>query len=211
MKEAKTNALAKIMTARETERIATVTMKIDGPMLGLFTLFGRGVAVDVDAGCPIHTLVCERLGIPEDYLASGIQTVFLDGWAVDDVDTAVVAPGAVVALSAAMPGLVGATMRRGGHYAVLRGNITHDDTVDSASTTVFGVVLIKLFNQVARDLGMHFLRRGAWVEGDRFLELAAAQPSGRILSITVDGAPTAVESLRGLNWTDRAVRLVVDT
>ena len=158
MKEA--TALSRIMAARENERIATVKLTADGPMLGLFTLFGRGIAVDVDAGCTIRTLVCEHLGISEDYLAAGIQTVFLDGWAVDDLDAVVVAPGAVVALSAAMPGLVGATMRRGGHYAVLRGNITLAGTGDSAFPSACGAVLIKLFNQVARDLGMPFLGRG---------------------------------------------------
>ena len=35
--------------------------------------------------------------------------------------------GDTLALSAAMPGLVGATMRRGGYFAGLRANISHRD------------------------------------------------------------------------------------
>ena len=201
--------LEKIMAAREAGQTATVEMTAKGPMLGLFTLFGRGVVVDAAAGCTIHALACDRLGISEDYLTNGIQTVFLDGWAVDNIETAIVEPGAVVAFSAAMPGLVGATMRRGGHYAALRSNITHAGAGESAGPGVSGAILVKLFNQVARDLGMAFLCRGVWVEGDRFADFFHAQPAGGIVSATVDGKPMPAASLQADDWKARSVNLFV--
>lgn len=54
------------------------------------------------------------LGLPHFYVEERIQTLLLNGLAVDDPDTAVLESGARLALSAAMPGVLGATLRRGG-------------------------------------------------------------------------------------------------
>jgi hypothetical protein len=207
MKDSDTSPLARIMTAREQGETVRVEMAVSGPLLGLFTLFGRGVAVDVRIGCSIQAMVCDQLGITPDYLADGIQTIFLDGWAVDGIDQAKAGVGSVLALSAAMPGLVGATMRRGGHYASLRGNITYSENEGACGEGAPGTILVKLFNQVARDLGMHFLARGVWVEGDRFADFIGAQSSGCIESMMLDGTPAATESLFESDWQDRAVLL----
>ena len=200
-----TSPLMKIMAAREKGLTAEAVLTAGGPLIGLFTLFGRGVALDVSTGCSIQDLVCEQMGIRPDYLATGIQTIFLDGWAVDGIDTAMVAPGSVLALSAAMPGLVGATMRRGGHYAKLRGNITYAGTADACAAGETGTVLIKLFNQVAKDLGRLFLARGVWVEGDRFADLIGAQLPGGIASLTIDGVTTEASEILAAGWRDRSV------
>jgi len=45
-------------------------------------------------------------GLDEDYVTQRISTIFLDGKPVDDIDTLLVRDGAVLSLSAAMPGLV---------------------------------------------------------------------------------------------------------
>ncbi|MBI9087025.1 MAG: hypothetical protein JEZ11_25755 [Desulfobacterales bacterium] len=199
--------LLKIMAAREKKLAVDALMTAGGPLLGLFTLFGRGVALDVSTGCSIQDLVCEQMGIAPDYLATGIQTIFLDGWAVDGIDTATVASGSVLALSAAMPGLVGATMRRGGHYAKLRGNITYSGTADACTAGETGTVLVKLFNQVAKDLGGLFLERGVWVEGDRFADFIGAQSPGAIATLTLDGSAATAEEILRTDWHDRAVFL----
>ncbi len=68
----------------------------------------------------------------------------------DNVDKAVVRDGSVLALSAAMPGLLGATMRKGGRYAAFRKDISqHGDVCGICETP--GRVTVKLFNMVARE------------------------------------------------------------
>ena len=52
----------------------------------------------------------------------------LDGKPVDDIGAALVQDGSTLALSAAMPGLVGATLRRGGAYSSFRSAITYHET-----------------------------------------------------------------------------------
>ena len=56
-----------------------------------------------------------------------IQSIMLDGKPVDDIGSAMIHDGSVLALSAAMPGLVGATLRRGGAYASFRSAITYHE------------------------------------------------------------------------------------
>lgn len=207
MEASPASPLVRIMAAREKGLTVEAVMTAGGPLLGLFTLFGRGVAVDVSTGCSIQDLICEQMGIAPNYLATKIQTIFLDGWAVDGIDTAAVASGSVLALSAALPGLVGATMRRGGHYAVLRGNVTHDGAADACAAGGAGTVLVKLFNQVARDLGEHFLKRGIWVEGDRFADFIGVQSPGAIATLILDGSAAMATEVLSVDWRERAVFL----
>lgn len=207
METSRASALERIMAAREKGLTAEAVMTGGGPLPGLFTLFGRGVAVDVSTGCSIQDMVCQQLGIAPNYLAHEIQTIFLDGRAVDAIDTAIVAAGSVLALSAAMPGLVGATMRRGGHYATLRGNVTYSGPGDACAPGEAGTVLVKLFNQVARDLGKDFLHRGVWVEGDRFADFIGAQSPGAIATLILDGSAARFAAVLSVDWCDRAVFL----
>ncbi len=91
-------------------------------------LLQRGVGIPDGSGASVREFLQGTLGIDAAYVEEKLQTVFLDGHPVDDFDRAVVRPGAVLALSGAMPGLAGATMRRGGFYARMREGITHAGT-----------------------------------------------------------------------------------
>jgi hypothetical protein len=122
-------------------------------------------------------LLCEQIGIPRDYLDDRIQTLFLNAKAVDNVDTATVTDGAVIALSAAMPGLVGATLRKGGTFSGLRAAISQRDTA-ACEDSVPGTITLKLFNLVAEEMGLDLLARGALFPGKRlgdYLDTAAPQ------------------------------------
>ena len=81
-----------------------------------------------------------------------LQTVFLDSQPVDDFDGTHIRDGSVLALSGAMPGLAGATLRRGGYYARMRGGITHEDSKPKAVRAEPCVVTLKLFNKPLADL-----------------------------------------------------------
>ncbi len=124
-----------------------------------FPLFQQGFRIAVRLPCTVNELLCVECGISHDFVADRITTVFLDSKPVDDLDQALVREGSTIALSAAMPGLVGATMRRGSFYAAMRGGITIRDEGEAAAATE-GIVTVKLFNLLLTDLGPLFLARG---------------------------------------------------
>jgi hypothetical protein len=124
-----------------------------------YPLLQKGVAVPAHVACTLKSLLCDQFAIPSDYVTDRITTVFLDNRPVDDLDCTIVQDGSRVTLSAAMPGLVGATMRRGGFYAALRQGISH--VVDSATVAdECGTVRLKLFNLLLAELGPLVLARG---------------------------------------------------
>ena len=133
-------------------------------------LFSRGVQVSACLECSLKELMCRQIGLAEDYLKNRVQTVFLNGHPVDDVNQATVGEGAIVALSAAMPGLAGAVLRKGGVLATLRKNITYRNDA-SARETCEGKVIVKLFNMTTREVGPLLLARGIWMEGTELREL----------------------------------------
>lgn len=124
-----------------------------------FPLLQQGVTVEAHVGCSLELLFSHQWQIPAEYAARRITTIFLNCRPIDSLSTAIINEDAVIALSGAMPGLVGATMRRGGYYAAMREGITHHDTngnvVDRNAT-----VRVKLFNLLLPELGPGFLKRG---------------------------------------------------
>jgi hypothetical protein len=133
-------------------------------------LFSRGVQVSACLECSLKELMCRQIGLAEDYLENRVQTVFLNGHPVDDVSRAIVAEGATVALSAAMPGLAGAVLRKGGALASLRKDITYRNEA-SARETCEGRAIVKLFNMTTREVGPLLLARGIWMEGAELREV----------------------------------------
>ena len=117
----------------------------------------------VQVGCSVRTLLCMQFGVASEYVDEHINTIFLNGKPVDDVDSAIVKNGSVLALSAAMPGLVGTTLRKGGHLASLRSTITHqkeDENIPSQE----GDIVLKLFNLLVKELGPAFLEQGIMIK-----------------------------------------------
>jgi len=142
-----------------------VDLQVESSCLPLFfPLFEKGVVLSAETGGSLKDFICGQLGISEAYLDQRIQTLFLDFRPVDDVETAVIRDGSTLALSAAMPGLVGATMRKGGHYAAFRDDISQcaeDDDVCRSK----GRVTLKMFNMVAKEIGGRLLEDGIEIDG----------------------------------------------
>ena len=102
-----------------------MTLKEDSRLRFLLNgVFRQGVLVEILSGSSIRQVIVDQLGIAEDYLENRVQTLFLNGKPVDDVDAMRVSDGSILALSAAMPGLAGATLRKGGKYAAFRQQIS---------------------------------------------------------------------------------------
>ncbi len=125
-------------------------------------LMQKGCFVKVQTGCSLSDLLCDQFKISPGYIKSEIKVIFLDNSPVDDLDKAIIKDGGVLALSAAMPGLVGAAMRRDG-LSWMRNAITYHEN-ESRHEKQEGIVNMKLFNQVMADLGESFIRRGVYLK-----------------------------------------------
>ena len=137
-----------------------------------YQLLSKGFIIQAETGCTMKELLCGQLGIKDDYLEERIQTIFLDDKIVDDANSAVIREGSILALSAAMPGVLGATLRKGGRYAPMRSQISHEKDTPS-DIHKKGEVTIKLFNLILRELGPLFLEQGIRINGEDFYDIAA--------------------------------------
>jgi len=151
---------------RDPLRCQNVALRITRDQLEVFfPMLQRGVTVQAAVGCPLGELLCAQLGIPQEYVAGRITTIFLDNRPVDDLERSLIHEGSRVTLSAAMPGLVGATMRRSGYYATLRQGITHAEK-GGAVREGQGTVRLKLFNLLLPELAPVILARGILLARD---------------------------------------------
>lgn len=126
-------------------------------------LLQKGVWLRAQIGCSVASLLTEQFGIPEDYIVERITTLFLDSKPIDKLETTFVKDESTLALSSAMPGLVGATLRRGGHLAAMRGDISYQPQQQQEDKA--GRIRIKLFNMVMTELGEVFLGQGICLTG----------------------------------------------
>jgi hypothetical protein len=154
----------------------TLVLNLDADQLtAFFPILQKGVTVPANVGCTLKSLLCDQFTIPADYVTDRITTIFLDNRPVDDLDRTIIHDGSRVTLSAAMPGLVGATMRRGGFYAALRQGISHLEE-SGAAAGKGGSVRVKLFNLLLAELGPLVLARGLLLEQDELADLLEKLP-----------------------------------
>jgi hypothetical protein len=166
-----------------------------------YDLFQAGVFVNAKIGATIQAFLCDGLGLDPQYVKERIQTVFLNGKAVDDPTSAVIPDHAVLALSAAMPGVLGATLRKGGYYAAMRGEISHSrqDTLSPHE----GKILLKLFNLLPREIGASLLSKGVWVKGDilkKFFETRLPRLKEGHVRAEKDDQDVGLEQLAQQEW-----------
>ncbi len=148
-----------------------LTVEIKPEFLSLFfRLLANGFNIKAEIGSSLKEFFLDRLGLVETYLEDRVQTIFLNGKAVDNIETALITEDSTIALSAAMPGLVGATFRRGGRYAPMREKISYDTEVNDHRHQE-GLVFLKLFNMIAKEMGPEILKRGILVKGEDLADL----------------------------------------
>ncbi len=132
-------------------------------------LLQQGLRIETPLGGSVQDFLIRLLGLNPEVIDEKIQTIFLNGKAVDDPDQAFLTEGASLALSGALPGLVGATMRRGGFYATLRNSITFQSGPEFERSQK-GRIVLKLFNILLQDLGPRILEQGFMIEESRLLD-----------------------------------------
>ncbi|WP_052812677.1 hypothetical protein [Desulfonatronum thioautotrophicum] len=175
-------------------------MRHDAPELFSLLLQG-GFLMPVPEPCTLREFLCELVGVCGVYTEKTIQTIFLDGLAIDDLDTALIRPGSRLALSAAMPGLAGATMRRGGYYRKMREGISQrslESAQDQAKDPFR--LQVRLYNMVGRDLAGLFLHQGILTPSSDFRQFLMSQPQkffDHLHAVELDGVslPSTQESV----------------
>jgi hypothetical protein len=172
----------------------SLIIRIADPALSeLHTILGAGVGIQTKSGIALLELLCDQLGFDFTYIDQRVQTIFHNGRAVDRIDQVHIQDGDVVALSAAMPGLAGATLRKGGMFAALRKEISHTDPTVQIDTPQGVWVTLKMFNLVARELCIHLLRGGVWVKPEQLQAGLRLRPE--VFSIAHNGRPVTIEEL----------------
>ncbi len=160
---------------KQSDRDATLALTAkSGAFPYLFPFLQKGVIMEVEVGSTIKQFLEEQIGLPSAYVEKRIQTIFLDAKPVDDLDKAVIKDGVTLTLSAAMPGLLGAMLRKQSACAVLRCQITHTEEEDAQSSGR-GYIVLRLFNFMGSEVGPKILEQGVGVMGDDLQALLGQQ------------------------------------
>jgi hypothetical protein len=134
-----------------------------------FPLLQKGFMVKARVGVSVQTFLGDHFGLSPEYLRDRVKTIFLDGKSVDDLDKTLILDGSRLALSAALPGLAGAVLRRGSPFAALRSRVVEGEK-DLPGKPEEGFVSLKLFNLLLPELGPLFLRKGILIPREDFQE-----------------------------------------
>ena len=161
-------------------------------------LLEEGFRIKCTVGVSIASLLTEQYGLSLNYIEKQITTIFLNGKPVDNITSSIIQSGANLALSGAMPGLVGATLRTKSPLASLRETITfHKNGMQPKKTK--GFIRIKLFNVLIKKLGPLFLKKGIVVSSKRlqhFLLSRESQFWKGCKNIIIDGTYMDTDNFR---------------
>ncbi len=130
-----------------------------------------GVQMQVSAKTSLGNFLCNCPGFSPQYVKEEVQTIFINGKAVDDLETPLAGRHLVVAVSAAMPGLAGAIFRRNGLHASLRTSPGLEAKKEKPAEKRETIdITLKLFNTILRDTGREMLRSGVIIPTTRFVD-----------------------------------------
>ena len=201
------------MSSKPNKNTTTLNITVEEDRVpAFFPLLAQGFTVKTKIGYSVQEVLCNQLGLSSDYIEHRLQTIFLNGKAVDNVKTAVIRQGSSLALSAAMPGLAGVTLRRGGAYASMRHKITHKKNAKN-EIIKDGSIVLKLFNLVARDIGPMFLIQGIWISGNNLQDFFRKAPGhfwAGCRAAEIDGMHSEVEKLAHIDWKQKQVLLKLE-
>ncbi|WP_291319301.1 hypothetical protein [Desulfonatronospira sp.] len=163
---------------KDMQGLPVLMLKHDAPEQ-FSLMLQQGFFMPVPKVCSLREFLCKLVGVCGVYTEKSLQTIFLDGSAVDDIDQAMIRPGCRLALSAAMPGLVGATMRRDGYFKRMREGISlssrQEKETDSQQDKSFRIQ-VRLYNAVGRDLAGLFLHQGIIFSSNDLIHFFKSRP-----------------------------------
>ncbi len=164
----------------------------------LLPIFQQGICLKIRAGLPLAAIL-EEAGFSRKYLEEKVQTVFLDGSALDDLDSQIVKGSSVIALSAAMPGLAGAIFRKGSPVSALRSKTSPRMSPNCGKDAML-TLRLKLFNTIAKEMGPGLLHSGILLKRsdlEDFLLSRRELLEESVLEAELDGSPVSLANLLG--------------
>jgi 3'(2'), 5'-bisphosphate nucleotidase len=168
----------------------TITARPEA-LLALTPILREGVGIGLRPGLNLRQTMIQDLGFCPTCVEERVQTVFLDGSPVDDIDADHAVPGCTLALAGALPGVAGIAMRRDSPVGVFREGIAHDIAQAEAATgTGLLPVTLKLFNTVALECLAAVLEQGVELRAGRLAELLAKDADALArAAFALDGQP----------------------
>jgi hypothetical protein len=160
----------------------------------LVNLLQAGFWIEAPGPRSVRAFMRETLFFDDDYIEGSISTVFVDSQPVDDLDAALVGPGSRLALSASMPGLVGAIMRIKSPYASFRSAISYGSAAaDGASASVVGSTAVAGASASAGRTagGLAAGKSAGSAVGGSAGGLAAGKPAGGLVFVKLFNAVMA--------------------
>ncbi len=173
------------------------------------TVLQAGVHIAASSGENLASFLGRLPGFTREYIIDDIQTIFLNGTAVDDLQTPLTGGNPVLALSAAMPGLAGAIFRKNSFHAALRTAVSDKQTAGRDQESV--TVTLKLFNSIAKDRGPALLAGGVRIDTGSLLSFFMTRPVllSNLSHINIDGKGYGPEALPGYLEVGGQLNLVV--
>lgn len=174
------------------------------------TLLQNGIYLEVKQGETIGGLLTALPGFTEEYVSQRVQTIFLNGLPADDLQQRLFGTEAVIALSAAMPGLAGAIFRKDGVHASLRTetapNLSEINQVAQPMT-----IRLKLFNMIAMERGARILGDGCVIMASALGKFLACRPPllSAIKTIKINGRATDRHVFTSLLQSEKMIQLTV--
>ncbi len=180
-----------------------------GTLLLFATVLQTGIAIQSRSGETLGAFLDRLPDFSKDYIINAIQTIFLNGTAIDDLETPLEGDNQILALSAAMPGLAGAIFRKNSFHAALRTTFKEKQAVHRDHAVI--IITLKLFNSIARDRGSALLAKGVWINATSLLTFFKTSPTllAHISHIGLDGKEGGQKDLAGYLEQDRYLNLTV--
>jgi hypothetical protein len=183
------------MDKTETNPLFQLRVGSDKSRLLYTTLLQSGIEVKSHAGIGIGNFLCNLDGFTEEYLASSVETLFLNGTPVDDLEQPMGGSSPVLALSAAMPGLAGAIFRKNSFQSALRTTTKPLNSDHQKKEEI--TVTLKLFNSVAKDRGVELLQRGVTLKAAKVMAFLTKMPNreNHLQGASLNGQPLPVNEM----------------
>lgn len=192
--------------------IPELILTLDRQDLSFYTtLLQSGVEIKGSEGETIAIFLDRLPGFTPDYISDVVQTIFLNGAAVDDLTTPLKGKNPVLALSAAMPGLAGAIFRRNSFHAGLRTQT--DEKISKENENKSLTVTLKLFNSIALERGPKLLQIGVSITSRQLNNFLAKRKTllEKIRQISLAGTIVEKKDLTTLLTDIKKITLKIST
>ncbi len=166
-----------------------------------YYLLQKGFFLETVQGWSIRDFLESGLGLERDFVNARIRTIFLNSSPVDEIGSARIKQGDILALGGAMPGLVGICLGRESPFRSFRQDLdARPDSVAASPDTV--LVTVKIFSTLAEDIGDELLKRGVLLSASDLSGFLRAQEPHLLAPVT---DPVLLESI-----SEDLVRLFVE-